>query len=60
MKSDKSKYVQDSVGNWLNVASKTQPEFVKSICEKWKDESPTKETAYIIKKALRTIEKLKN
>lgn len=57
LKSDKAKYVQDSVGNWLNDASKTQAEFVKTICEKWKSESPTKETAYIIKKALRTIEK---
>lgn len=44
----------------LNDAGKTQPEFVKTLCEKWKDESPTKETAYIIKKALRTIKKLKN
>ena len=25
--------------------------------KKWKTESPTKETAYIIKKAMRTIEK---
>lgn len=57
MKSDQSKYVQDSVGNWLNDASKTQPEFVRNLCEKWKKESPTKETVHIIKKALRTIEK---
>lgn len=57
LKSDSSKYVQDSVGNWLNDASKTRPDFVKDLCEKWKMESPTKETAYIIKKALRTIEK---
>nr|WP_315193581.1 DNA alkylation repair protein [uncultured Flavobacterium sp.] len=55
MKSDKAKYVRDSVGNWLNDASKTQPEFVKNLCEKWTEESQTKETAYIVKKALRTI-----
>lgn len=57
LKSDSSKYVQDSVGNWLNDASKSKPEFVINICRKWKIESPTKETAYVIKKAMRTIEK---
>ncbi|KAF2517763.1 DNA alkylation repair protein [Flavobacterium foetidum] len=57
LKSDPSKYVQDSVGNWLNDASKTRPDFVKDLCEKWKKDSPTKETLYVIKKALRTIEK---
>ncbi|MBF7091583.1 DNA alkylation repair protein [Flavobacterium sp. ALJ2] len=57
LKSDCAKYVQDSVGNWLNDASKTNPEFVIEICKNWKEISPTKATAYIIKKALRTIEK---
>jgi 3-methyladenine DNA glycosylase AlkC len=57
LKSDKSKYVQDSVGNWLNDASKTQPDFVYEICEKWSKLSSTKETNYIVKKALRTLEK---
>jgi 3-methyladenine DNA glycosylase AlkC len=57
LKNDVAKYVQDSVGNWLNDASKTQAAFVLKICKQWEKESKSKETAYIIKKALRTIEK---
>jgi 3-methyladenine DNA glycosylase AlkC len=57
LKNDSTKYVQDSVGNWLNDASKTQAAFVIKICKQWEKESKTKETAYIIKKAMRTLEK---
>jgi 3-methyladenine DNA glycosylase AlkC len=57
LKNDPAKYVQDSVGNWLNDASKTQAAFVIKICKQWEKDSKTKETTYIIKKALRTLEK---
>jgi 3-methyladenine DNA glycosylase AlkC len=59
LKSDNSKYVQDSVGNWLNDASKSQPGFVLQLCNKWEAESSTKETLKIIKRAKRTLEKSK-
>ncbi|NER25554.1 MAG: DNA alkylation repair protein [Symploca sp. SIO1C2] len=57
VRSDSSKYVQRSVGNWLNDASKSRPDWVINTCMRWQEESPTQETNWIIKHGLRTINK---
>lgn len=57
LKNDSSRYVQNALGNWLNDSSKSQPEFVIELTNKWAKESNTKNTQYIIKRALRTLNK---
>jgi len=55
VRSDESKYVRDSVGNWLNDAGKTQPGWVREVCARWEAESGTKETGSTVKRALRNL-----
>ena len=55
--SDPSRYVQRAVGNWLNDASKSRADWVRAVCARWTQESPTKETAWIVNHALRTLRK---
>ena len=57
VRSDPARYVQRSVANWLNDASKTRPDWVRAVCARWGKESPTEETAWIINQALRTLRK---
>jgi 3-methyladenine DNA glycosylase AlkC len=54
---DPSKYVRDSVANWLNDASKTRPDFVISVCARWRECYTSKEAAYTCRRALRTLNK---
>ena len=57
VKSDPSRYVQKAVANWLNDASKSQPDWVRKVCALWTEESPTEETLWIVDRALRTLRK---
>ena len=58
LKSDPSKYVRDSVGNWLNDASKSRPDWVVALRGRWEEASATAETRAILKRGLRTLRSL--
>lgn len=53
---DPAQYVQNSVGNWLNDAGKTRPDFVFACRDRWM-QSPNPATEYIIKRGLRSLVK---
>ncbi len=56
LKGDDSKYVRDSVANWLNDAGKSQPKWVKEVCRRWEVESEqSSNTALILKRAMRNL-----
>ena len=55
---DPERYVQDSVGNWLNDAGKTQPHWLRELCDRWQREHASTANAYIRTRAQRSLTKL--
>jgi 3-methyladenine DNA glycosylase AlkC len=57
LKADPSVYVRLSVGNWLNDASKTRPDWVQRTCRRWLLVSDSPATQHIVRRGLRTLAK---
>lgn len=55
LKADPSKYVQDSVANWLNDAAKSRPDWVFQVCRTWLEGSDKNETKRIVARAQRSM-----
>lgn len=53
---DVSRYVQDSVANWLNDAARSRPEWVREVCWGWLQNYPDNSACcYIVKRAQRNL-----
>jgi 3-methyladenine DNA glycosylase AlkC len=57
VRADDSRYVRDSASNGINDAAKSQPEWVKRVCDRWQLESNVPETKQLCARALRSFKK---
>jgi 3-methyladenine DNA glycosylase AlkC len=53
---DPARYVQNSCANWLNDAAKSNLPWVQHYCAMWQKKNRSAQTAYIIKRALRSVD----
>lgn len=54
LKNENSRYVRDSVANWLNDAAKTQPDWVRDVVSDWQS-TGGEAVPYISRRALRRL-----
>jgi len=54
VRSDAIRYVQLAVGNWINDAAKSRPDWALALCVRWMRASST-ETRKIVNRGLRTL-----
>jgi len=55
LRHDPARYVQDSVGNWLNDAAKDHPDWVRELCGTWAREDDSPANRRIRARALRSL-----
>lgn len=55
VRADDSRYVQNSTANWLNDAAKTRPDWVAAVVGDWRAGAPNAATAYICRRAMRSV-----
>jgi 3-methyladenine DNA glycosylase AlkC len=55
LRADPTKYVQDSVSNWLNDAAKSQPDLVRDLVDGWADGCDDRNTLRICRRAIRSL-----
>jgi 3-methyladenine DNA glycosylase AlkC len=55
LRGDRDRYVQLSVGNWLNDAGKDHPVWVRELCDTWRADSAALATSAICRRGLRNL-----